>query len=53
VRASWGVGTLVFGTDVPHVPNTEKEIIAALRATSWPLSELEDILRGTVRKLKV
>ena len=35
-RATWGVGTLVFGSDVPHVPNTEKDTIAALRARSWP-----------------
>jgi aminocarboxymuconate-semialdehyde decarboxylase len=50
-RATWGGDRLVFGTDVPHVPNTEKETIAALRATSWPPSELEAILGGTVQKL--
>lgn len=49
--ATWGVNTLVFGTDVPHVPNTEKETIAALKATSWPEFELDDIFSGTVRRL--
>jgi aminocarboxymuconate-semialdehyde decarboxylase len=52
-RATWGGERLVFGTDVPHVPNTEKETIAALRATSWSPSEVEDILGGTVRQLMV
>ena len=50
-RATWGAGALVFGTDVPHVPNTEKETIAALRNTAWPASELDGIFGGTVRKL--
>jgi hypothetical protein len=31
-RASWGVGTLVFGIDVTHVPNTEKETIAGAKS---------------------
>src|SRR6266542_1994762 len=26
-RATWGVDTLVFGTDVPHVPNAEKDTV--------------------------
>jgi hypothetical protein len=42
---------LVFGSDVPHVPNTEKDTIAALRARSWPDAELADVLGGTVRRL--
>ena len=50
-RATWGVNALVFGTDVPHVPNAEKENIAALKARSWPASEVDDILGGTARKL--
>jgi aminocarboxymuconate-semialdehyde decarboxylase len=50
-RATWGVNTLVFGTDVPHVPNTEKETLAALNNTGWPASELDDIFGGTVRRL--
>ena len=52
-RATWGVNALVFGTDVPHVPNAEKENIAALKARSWSASELDGILGGTVRKLMV
>jgi len=47
------VDRLVFGTDVPHVPNTEKETIAALKARSWAESELEGVLGGTVRQLLV
>lgn len=50
-RATWGANALVFGTDVPHVPNTEKETVAALRERSWPDAELNDILGGTVRGL--
>jgi aminocarboxymuconate-semialdehyde decarboxylase len=50
-RTTWGAGTLVFGTDVPHVPNTEKDTVAALRDRAWPDSELTDIFGGTVRGL--
>lgn len=50
-RATWGVNTLVFGSDVPHVPNTEKETLAALRATGWPAAEMEEVLGATVRRL--
>jgi aminocarboxymuconate-semialdehyde decarboxylase len=50
-RATWGAGTLVFGTDVPHVPNTEKDTVAALRARAWTDSELNGIFGGTVRRL--
>ena len=50
-RATWGVNALVFGTDVPHVLNAEKENIAALKARSWPASEVDDILGGTAQKL--
>ena len=50
-RATWGVNALVFGTDVPHVPNAERDNIAALKAKSWPPSELDAILGGTARKL--
>jgi aminocarboxymuconate-semialdehyde decarboxylase len=50
-RATWGVDTLVFGTDVPHVPNAEKDTVDALKNTGWSASELDDIFGGTVRKL--
>ena len=50
-RSTWGVDRLVFGTDVPHVPNAEKETVAALKARSWSESELEGVLSGTVRQL--
>jgi predicted TIM-barrel fold metal-dependent hydrolase len=50
-RATWGAGALVFGTDVPHVPNSEKETVAALNACRWPEAELEGIFGGTVRRL--
>jgi len=52
-RATWGVDTLVFGTDVPHVPNAEKDTVDALKNTGWSASELDDIFGGTVRKLMV
>ena len=52
-RATWGAERLVFGTDVPHVSNAEKETVAALRSTSWPDGELENIFAGTARKLMV
>jgi aminocarboxymuconate-semialdehyde decarboxylase len=50
-RATWGGGALVFGTDVPHVPNTEKETIRALQACQWSDAELRDIYGGTVKRL--
>ncbi|HEV8721520.1 MAG TPA: amidohydrolase family protein [Candidatus Binatia bacterium] len=50
-RATWGVNALIFGSDVPHVPNTEKETIAALKARSWPDAELKAVFGGTVRGL--
>jgi aminocarboxymuconate-semialdehyde decarboxylase len=50
-RATWGANRLVFGTDVPHVPNSEKETVNALKNTGWSAPELDDIFGGTVRKL--
>jgi aminocarboxymuconate-semialdehyde decarboxylase len=50
-RATWGVNTLVFGTDAPHVPNAEKDTIAALRARPWSDAELGAIFSGTVQRL--
>lgn len=52
-RATWGVNRLIFGTDVPHVPNSEKETVAALNNPGWPAAELDDIFAGTVKKLMV
>ena len=51
--ATWGVNTLVFGTDVPHVPNTEKETIAALKETGWAASVLGDIFGATAQRLMI
>ena len=50
-RATWGANALVFGTDVPHIPNTEKETIAALKARSWSDTELQGVFANTVRQL--
>jgi len=50
-RATWGVNTLVFGTDVPHVPNTEQETMAALNSTGWSAAELDDVFGATARSL--
>jgi predicted TIM-barrel fold metal-dependent hydrolase len=50
-RATWGVNRLVFGTDVPHVPNAEKDTVAALRARSWSDAELGAVFSGTIRNL--
>jgi aminocarboxymuconate-semialdehyde decarboxylase len=50
-RATWGANALVFGTDVPHVPNTEKETVVALKERAWPDAELAEIFGGTVRRL--
>ena len=52
-RATWGVNTLVFGTDAPHVPNAEKETIGALKARSWSDAELDGIFSRTVEGLLV
>jgi aminocarboxymuconate-semialdehyde decarboxylase len=50
-RATWGAERLIFGTDVPHVANAEKETVAALQSISWSEAELENVFAGTVRKL--
>ena len=50
-RATWGANALVFGTDVPHVANAEKDTMAALRERAWPDGELESILGGTAQRL--
>jgi aminocarboxymuconate-semialdehyde decarboxylase len=50
-RATWGAGTLVFGTDVPHVPNAEKDTVAALSERRWPDAELESIFSRTIKEL--
>ena len=50
-RATWGVNTLVFGTDAPHVPNAETDTIAALRARPWSDADLDGIFSSTVRRL--
>jgi len=52
-RATWRVNALVFGTDVPHVPNAEKNTVAALKARPWSDAELGDIFSGTIRSLFV
>jgi aminocarboxymuconate-semialdehyde decarboxylase len=52
-RATWGANALVFGTDVPHVPNSEKETPAALRERGWPDSELENIFGATIKQLLI
>jgi aminocarboxymuconate-semialdehyde decarboxylase len=50
-RATWGANALVFGTDVPHVPDTEKQTIAALKARRWPEGELQAIFACTAQSL--
>lgn len=50
-HATFGANALLFGTDVPHVPNSEKETIAALKNRSWPASELEAVLGGNAQRL--
>ncbi|HWO42079.1 MAG TPA: amidohydrolase family protein [Candidatus Eisenbacteria bacterium] len=50
-RATWGGNRLVFGTDTPHVRNAEKATISALKETSWPSSELDDIFARTAKEL--
>ena len=52
-RATWGFNTLVFGTDAPHVPNAEKDTVAALEARSWSDTELGAVFGGTIRSLLV
>ena len=50
-HATWGPKALIFGTDVPHVPNTEKETLAALKARSWSAADLQSILNGNAKDL--
>ena len=50
-RATFGANALLFGTDVPHVPNTEKETVAALNNRSWPAADLQSVFSGNARRL--
>jgi aminocarboxymuconate-semialdehyde decarboxylase len=50
-RETWGVNTLVFGTDAPHVPNAEKDTVAALKARPWSDAELESVFTATIQRL--
>jgi aminocarboxymuconate-semialdehyde decarboxylase len=50
-RATWGSKALIFGTDVPHVPNAEKETVAALRGRTWPAVDLQLVLSGNAKSL--
>jgi aminocarboxymuconate-semialdehyde decarboxylase len=50
-HATFGASALLFGTDVPHVPNTEKETAAALRDRPWPEADLKYVFGGNARGL--
>lgn len=50
-HATFGPQALLFGTDVPHVPNTEKETIAALKSRPWPAADLASVFGGNVNRL--
>ena len=50
-RATFGSNRLVYGTDEPHVPNATKAVLAALLGRSWPLSELQAVLRDSAQTL--
>jgi aminocarboxymuconate-semialdehyde decarboxylase len=50
-RATFGIDTLVYGSDEPHVPNATAEVVAALRARPWPGSDLSAVLSGNAKRL--
>ena len=50
-HATFGAGALLFGTDVPHVPNSEKETIIALKSRSWSANELASVFAGNIKNL--
>ena len=50
-RATWGVNTLVFGTDAPHVLNAEKDTVAALKARAWSDAEFDGVFSATIQQL--
>jgi aminocarboxymuconate-semialdehyde decarboxylase len=52
-RATFGAGCLVFGTDEPHVPNGTRDVLAALRARSWPAPDIEAALTRNVQRLGI
>lgn len=52
-RATFGPERLVFGTDEPHVPNGTRDVLAALRARSWPAADIEAALTRNASKLGV
>jgi predicted TIM-barrel fold metal-dependent hydrolase len=49
--ATWGPSGLIFGTDVPHVQNAEKETLAALKGRGWPAADLQAVLSGNAKSL--
>jgi aminocarboxymuconate-semialdehyde decarboxylase len=50
-HATFGARALLFGTDVPHVPNAEKETVAALKGRSWPAADLASAFGGNFNQL--
>jgi aminocarboxymuconate-semialdehyde decarboxylase len=50
-HATFGASALLFGTDVPHVPNATRDVLAALRQRPWPAAELQGVLSNNVRPL--
>ena len=52
-HATFGPGCLVFGTDEPHVPNGTRDVLAALRARSWPAADIEAALKRNVLRLGI
>lgn len=52
-RATFGAERLVFGTDEPHVPNGTRDVLAALRARSWPAPDIEAALTRNVQRLGI
>jgi aminocarboxymuconate-semialdehyde decarboxylase len=49
-RATFGARALLFGTDVPHVPNAENETAAALKSRPWPAADLEAVFGANARR---
>jgi aminocarboxymuconate-semialdehyde decarboxylase len=50
-RATFGINTLVYGTDEPHVPNGTRGVLDALRTRNWPEGDLEAVLSRNAQGL--
>jgi aminocarboxymuconate-semialdehyde decarboxylase len=52
-RSTFGIESLVYGTDEPHVPNGTRGVLDALRSRNWPAGDLEAVLSRNAQALLI